>query len=151
MDPMRRAVILMTAATIAVAGCGQHTAGKAAAGKAPVADAPESLARNLGDTIPYVVVSPDGGAVWREGETHTIRWIAHRGDSVNIGATMGGHDKGHLAFGLPPGSDSLRWTIPAGFVTGFGIRRADDIRIHIEDAADPRIDVPSAPFTIAGP
>ena len=151
MNPMRRAIILVTGAAIAVAGCGNRMPRTAAAGKAPAGEAPESPASNPDDTMPYRVVSPDSGTVWHEGETHTIRWIAHRGDSVNIGATMGGHDKGHLAFGLSPGTDSLRWTIPAGFVTGFGIPRADDIRIHIEDAADPRIDVPSAPFTIAGP
>ena len=141
----------MAGAAIPVTDCGNRTPGGAAAGKAPAGQAPESLASNPGNSMPYAVVSPDSGVVWHEGETHVIRWVAHRGDSVNVGATMGGHDKGHLAFGLPPGTDSLKWTIPAGFVTGFGIHRADDIRIHIEDAADPRIDIPSAPFTIAGP
>jgi hypothetical protein len=102
------------------------------------------------DTLPYRVESPAAGAIWREGETHVIRWTRNRDDAVNVGAVVGGRDKGHLAFALPAEADSLVWQVPVGFVTGFGPDRSDAVRIRVESADDPRIGAESAPFTIAG-
>jgi hypothetical protein len=102
------------------------------------------------DTLPYRIVSPAAGTVWREGETHVIRWTRGREDAVNVGAVVGGKDKGHLAFALSAEADSLVWQVPVGFVTGFGPDRSDAVRIRVESADDPRIGAESASFTIAG-
>ena len=102
------------------------------------------------DTLPYRIVSPAAGTVWREGDTHVIRWTRGREGAVNVGAVVGGKDKGHLAFSLPAEADSLVWQVPVGFVTGFGPDRSDAVRIRVESADDPRIGAESASFTIAG-
>lgn len=102
------------------------------------------------DTLPFRIESPAAGTVWREGETHVIRWTRSREGAVNVGAVVGGKDKGHLAFALPAEADSLVWQVPVGFVTGFGPDRSDAVRIRVESADDPRIGAESAPFTIAG-
>jgi len=96
------------------------------------------------------VLAPAAGVVWREGESHMIRWSARRAGRVSIGAVMGGKDRGHLAFAVPAAADSFLWRVPPGFVTGFGIPRSDAVRVRIEDAEDPAIGIESAPFSIAG-
>jgi len=63
---------------------------------------------------------------------------------------MGGKDKGHLAMGLAPGVDSLVWRVPAGFVTGFGIGRADNLRLRLENAENLEQFVDSDTFTVFG-
>lgn len=123
--------------------------------RAESASAPESTPASASalparDTLPYRILAPDSGTVWREGETHSIRWTTRRPGPVNVGVAMGGKDRGHLAMGLAAGIDSLGWRIPPGFVTSYGPARSDAMRIRVEDAADPRIGVESAPFTIAG-
>ena len=79
-----------------------------------------------------------------------IRWISTRGGEVNVAAAVGGKDRGHLAMRLPAGTDSLRWTVPEGFVTGFGQERSDAVRIRIEASGDPALGVTSEPFSIRG-
>ena len=101
------------------------------------------------DTLPYRIDAPRAGVLWREGETHVIRWTRAYPGPVNVGAAVGGKDKGHLSFAIPAGTDSLEWRIPVGFVTGFGPERSDAVRIRVESSDDPRIGVESAPFTIA--
>lgn len=51
---------------------------------------------------------------------NSVRWRAPADMHVNVGAAGGGKDKGHLAFELPAETDSLRWTVPKDFVSGFG-------------------------------
>jgi hypothetical protein len=97
------------------------------------------------------IVSPAGGNAWTEGLTYSIRWRVEGIDRVNVGVALGGKDKGHLALDLPASRDSLAWRIPPGFVSGFGIRRSDQMRLRIEDAADPTRFADSPPFTIVAP
>jgi hypothetical protein len=93
-------------------------------------------------------VSPVAGDIWVEGRTYTIRWRAEGVDSVNIGLALGGKDKGHAALGIPAAPDSLLWTVPPGFVSGFGLPRSDDVRVRLENARDPTHFVDSPPFTV---
>lgn len=101
------------------------------------------------DTLPYRIVSPAPGDEWHEGGTYVIRWVATRAGEVNVAAAVGGKDRGHLAMRLPAGTDSLRWTVPEGFVTGFGPERSDAVRIRIESAEDPAVGVTSEPFAVS--
>ena len=101
------------------------------------------------DTLPYRIVSPAPGDEWHEGGTYVIRWITTRAGEVNVAAAVGGKDRGHLAMRLPAGTDSLRWTVPEGFVTGSGAERSDAVRIRIESAEDPAVGVTSEPFAVS--
>jgi hypothetical protein len=94
--------------------------------------------------------SPRAGVRWIEGTTQVIRWRTTGVATINLGAALGGKDKGHMLVGAPALPDSLVWEIPAGFVTGFGPDSSADVRIRLEDAADPRRFVESPPFTIVG-
>lgn len=120
--------------------------------RAPDADAERPVARDTAptDTLPYRIISPAPGEEWREGGSYVIRWTSARGGEVNVAAAVGGKDRGHLAMRLPARTDSLAWTVPDGFVTGFGPERSDAVRIRIEDAGDPVLGVTSEPFTIRG-
>jgi hypothetical protein len=101
------------------------------------------------DSLPYRILSPAPGDEWHEGGTYVIRWTAARAGEVNVAAAVGGKDRGHLAMRLPAGTDSLRWTVPEGFVTGFGPERSDEVRIRIESADDPAVGVTSEPFAVS--
>jgi len=115
--------------------------------RAPGSDAGRDSAP--ADTLPYRIVSPAPGDEWHEGGTYVIRWITTRAGEVNVAAAVGGKDRGHLAMRLPAGTDSLRWTVPEGFVTGFGPERSDAVRIRIESAEDPAVGVTSEPFAVS--
>jgi hypothetical protein len=95
-------------------------------------------------------ISPHRGEIWIEGESHFIIWRVPGWESVNVGIVMGGKDRGHLTFGRDARKDTLLWAIPAGWVTGFGISRADNVRLRLENASDPSSFVDSDTFTVAG-
>ena len=84
-----------------------------------------------------------------EGRTYTIRWSAP-GRRINLGAAMGGHDKGYLLTNAPVGLDSLVWTVPVGFVTGFGPSSSNQIRLRLENADSTDQWVKTGPFVIKG-
>jgi hypothetical protein len=131
---MIRRIDLLVAVGLLSAGCAKHAPAPAPA----VTHAnPEFLA-------------PQRGQVLVEGQSFTIRWQAPGWDSVNVAAVMGGKDRGHLAFSVPAATDTLAWQIPVGWVTGFGIVRADSVRLRLEDAGDPSQFVDSEPFTVRG-
>jgi len=98
-----------------------------------------------------VILRPAAGDVWTEGQTYTIRWRAVGIARVDVGLALGGKDKGHAALDLPASSDSLRWRVPNGFVSGFGLHRSADIRVRVEDARDPTRFAESPSFTIVAP
>ncbi len=100
------------------------------------------------EASPLVVLLPVGGDVWTEGKSYTIRWRTADVARVNVGFALGGKDKGHAALDLPASMDSLRWRVPAGFVSGFGLRRADNVRVRVEDAVDPTRFAESPSFSI---
>ena len=94
--------------------------------------------------------SPTTGDTLVEGRTYTIRWVSPPAMRVNLGAVMGGHDKGYLLSNAPAGSDSLVWTIPVGFVTGFGPASSDQVRLRLENADRTDQWVETGRFVITG-
>ncbi len=145
---MRRRTLGIVAALSVAAAAGCDGGRPAARSDATTDSVP--AAPSLADSSAYAILFPVGGTTWYEDSVYTIRWQSRRPGAVNIGAVMGGKDRGHLAFGVPVGTDSLRWHVPAGFVTGFGPASSDAMRIRVEDAGDPEVGVESAPFTIEG-
>jgi hypothetical protein len=95
-----------------------------------------------------VVLRPAAGEIWSEGLTYTIRWRATGIARVDVGLALGGKDKGHVALDLPGSIDSLRWLVPEGFVSGFGLKSSDQVRVRVENAADPAQFADSPRFTI---
>jgi hypothetical protein len=95
-----------------------------------------------------VVLRPAAGEIWTEGHSYTIRWRATGISRVGVGLALGGKDKGHVALDLPGSVDSLRWLVPDGFVSGFGLNSSDQVRVRVENAADPGQFAESPRFTI---
>ena len=85
-----------------------------------------------------------------EGRTYTVRWVSVPGRRINIGAVMGGKDRGFLLTNAPAGLDSLIWTVPVGFVTGFGPSSSDQMRLRLENADSTDQWVETGPFVITG-
>lgn len=103
------------------------------------------------DSVPpdvFAILAPTTRDTLVEGSTFVIRWRAPGIAKINLGAAMGGHDKGYLLNGAPSVPDSLVWPIPVGFVTGFGPTASSDMRLRLEDAGDPAHYVETGPFTI---
>lgn len=94
--------------------------------------------------------SPAAGDTLVEGRTYTIRWVSVPGRRINLGAVMGGHDKGFLLTNAPAGLDSLVWTVPIGFVTGFGPSSSDQVRLRLENADSADQWVETGSFVITG-
>jgi hypothetical protein len=99
---------------------------------------------------PLALLSPRAGDTLVEGETYVIRWSAPAGMRINLGAAMGGKDKGMLLVRAPAQPESLVWKIPVGFVTGFGVASSDQVRLRLEDADSAGHYVEAGPFTVGG-
>jgi hypothetical protein len=132
---MRRSVI----ALLAVVGCARE--------KPPPAD-DANPASPLSPSLE--ILSPRAGDRWGEGTRQVIRWRTTGVAAINLGAAVGGKDKGHMLIGAPALPDSMIWAIPVGFVTGFGPDSSTEVRIRLEDATDPARFVDSDSFTIVG-
>ncbi|HJP57074.1 MAG TPA: hypothetical protein VJ847_08625 [Gemmatimonadales bacterium] len=148
-----RSAVLALGVTLAACSSGDRPArspAQASSTRPPAAAAPPQVAPGSAPDTVFRITEPTPGVLWHEGEVHVIRWSGRRSGQVAIGAVMGGKDRGHLTFGVPATQDSFAWTVPRGFITGFGIARSDAVRIRVEDAADPTVGVESAPFSIAG-
>lgn len=98
----------------------------------------------------FAILTPTANDTLVEGSTFVIRWSAPGIAKINLGAAMGGHDKGYLLTDASAVPDSLAWQVPVGFVTGFGPSASSDIRLRLEDAGDPNHYVEAGPFTIVG-
>jgi len=99
---------------------------------------------------PLALLAPRAGDTLVEGETYVIRWSAPAGMRINLGAAMGGKDKGMLLVRAPAQPESLVWKIPVGFVTGFGVASSDQVRLRLEDADSAGHYVEAGPFTVGG-
>ncbi|MEO5798279.1 MAG: hypothetical protein ABIZ70_03870 [Gemmatimonadales bacterium] len=115
---------------------------------------PQQLARDSLIVSPpaheFAFRSPSARDTLVEGRSYLIRWVAVPAKRLNLGVAMGGKDKGFLLVGAPAGLDSLRWTVPIGFVTGFGPTSSDQVRLRLENADDPNDWVDSDRFVIIG-
>jgi len=96
------------------------------------------------------LLSPQAGDTLVEGETYVIRWSAPAGMRIDLGAAMGGKDKGMLLVGAPAQPESLVWKLPVGFVTGFGVASSDQVHLRLEDADSAAHYVEAGPFTVRG-
>jgi hypothetical protein len=95
-------------------------------------------------------LSPREGDTLVEGHSYVIRWSAPAGMRINLGAAMGGKDKGMLLVGAPAQTDSLVWTVPVGFVTGFGVSSSGQVRLRLENADSAGHYVEAGPITVKG-
>ena len=111
--------------------------------------APDSLglSASQGD---FAFRSPAAGDTLVEGRTYTIRWVSLPGRRINLGAVMGGKDKGFLLTNAPAGLDSLVWIVPVGFVTGFGLSSSNQVRLRLENADSTDQWAETGPFVITG-
>jgi hypothetical protein len=98
----------------------------------------------------FALLSPKQGDTLVEGRGYVIRWRAPANFHLNLGAVMGGKDKGMLLTSRAAAPDSLVWNVPIGFVTGFGIASADNVRLRLENADSSEQWVEAGPFTITG-
>ena len=114
----------------------------------PHASAPPAASQP--DRIAFAITYPRTGDTLVEGHTYVIRWRAPDTMTINLGAAMGGHDKGLLLDHAPAAPDSLVWSIPNGYVTGFGPPSSDVMRLRLENAANPDQYTEAGPFTISG-
>lgn len=110
--------------------------------RVPLPAAPERLA--------FAITFPRPGDTLVEGRTYVIRWMAPDTFQINLGAAIGGKDKGMLLNDVPARSDSLAWIVPVGFVTGFGPASSDQVRLRLENARNPDQWTEAGPFTIRG-
>lgn len=100
--------------------------------------------------LAFALVSPRAGDTLIEGHAYVVRWLAPDTFRINLGAVMGGKDKGYLLMDAPATPDSMVWTVPEGFVTGFGIASSDVVRLRLENAGNPDQWTEAGPFTIRG-
>lgn len=104
------------------------------------------------DSTPNIeILSPAGTDTLVEGRTHVIRWTASGVQTLDIGAAIGGKDKGHLGIGIPATPDTLVWTVPEGFVSGVGLVASSNARLLFESRDPEGARAESEPFTIVAP
>jgi hypothetical protein len=86
-----------------------------------------------------------------EGRPHVIRWTASGIQTLDIGAAIGGKDKGHLGIAIPASPDTLVWTVPEGFVSGVGLEASSHARLILESRDPEGARAESEAFTIVAP
>jgi hypothetical protein len=97
------------------------------------------------------VVSPGPGETWVEGETYDIVWRSTNVGEVDIAVALGGKDKGLIAQAVHAPAGLYSWTIPDGFVSGFGVAESPG-RVMVSDSSDRTIsDENDGEFTISAP
>jgi hypothetical protein len=84
------------------------------------------------------VLSPGPGETWVEGRTYDVVWRATGVAQVDIGVALGGKDKGLIAQGLDAAAGRYTWTVPDGFVSGFGVAESSG-RVMVSESGDPAI------------
>jgi len=78
------------------------------------------------------IISPKKGDVWHEGKTYTIRWKAFKEGVICIAVLIGGHYAGIInSCNNCALEGKFKWKIPKGFVTDFGGKKNDSVRIVI--------------------
>ncbi len=78
------------------------------------------------------IISPKKGDVWHEEQTYTIRWKGFKEGIICIAVLIGGHYAGTInSCSNCALEGKFRWKIPKGFVTGFGEKKDDFVRIVI--------------------
>ena len=148
---MRRVGVLLVFATALLSCRGRPDARDRPAG-APAAPTPGAGASGA---VPpaggaLALLSPRAGDTLVEGRSYVIRWSAPAGMRISLGLATGGKDRGMLLVDAPAERDSLVWNVPVGFVTGFGVKSLDQVRLRLEQADSAGRYVEAGPFTVTG-
>lgn len=139
-----RTEILALMALVALAGCDRRRQ------MMPPDGADTGVA--IVDSTPTIeILSPMGTDTLVEGRPHVIRWTASGVQTLDIGAAIGGKDKGHLGIAIPASPDTLVWTVPDGFISGVGLEASSNARLVLESRDPEGARVESEPFTIVAP
>ncbi len=78
------------------------------------------------------IISPKKGDVWFEGKTYTIRWKGFKEGVICITVLIGGHDAGIInSCNSCALQKRYNWSIPKGFVSGFGVDKDDSVRVAL--------------------
>ncbi len=140
----RRTELLALIALVALVGCDSRQ-------QMMPPDGADSTVAIVDSTPNIEILSPVGTDTLVEGRTHVIRWTASGVQTLDIGAAIGGKDKGHLGIGIPASPDSLVWTVPEGFVSGVGLEASSNARLLLESRDPEGARAESEPFTIVAP
>ncbi len=95
------------------------------------------------------VVFPRPGSVLEEGKSYSIRWKTDLKAKLCITGLLGGHERGRLDdCNIDARSGHFLWHIPKGYVSNFGIDRAENAWLAFAPADAPDRFVRSPEFTI---
>ncbi len=95
------------------------------------------------------VVLPRPGSVLEEGKSYSIRWKTDLKAKLCITGLLGGHERGRLDdCNIDARSGHFLWHIPKGYVSNFGIDRAENAWLAFAPADAPDRFVRSPEFTI---
>lgn len=100
--------------------------------------------------VAFAITSPKAGDTLIEGHTYVVRWMAPDTMRINLGVAMGGKDRGMLVNDVTAAPDSLVWTVPDKYVTGFGPASSDQMRLRMENTRNAEQWTEMGPFTIMG-
>ncbi len=76
------------------------------------------------------IIAPKANDIWIEGKTYTIRWKGFKDGLICISILIGGHDAGIInSCDSCAAQNKYKWTIPVGFVSGFGEDKDDAVRV----------------------
>lgn len=137
---MTRAAIRLSVFALSVAACQRQ----------PSVAKPGSPGEAPDRRVAFAITSPRAGDTLIEGQTYQITWLAPDSFRINIGAAMGGKDRGMILTNVTARSGSASWSVPTGFVTGFGPSSSDRVRLRMENAADPEQWTEAGPFVVRG-
>ncbi len=97
------------------------------------------------------VLAPGPGERWVEGQTYEVVWRSTGVEAVDIALALGAKDKGLMARGVDAEVGRYTWTVPEGFVCGFGVAESSG-RVMVFDSSDPTVsDENDGDFTFACP
>jgi hypothetical protein len=108
--------------------------------------------QNKSESASLKLLSPNGGEVWTEGNTYSIRWLSSGVKHIRITVAVGGKDRGHIGAGetIDAHKCCYSWKIPLGFISGFGALKAENVRLMIYDVErNSLFDLSDEPFSIA--
>jgi hypothetical protein len=92
------------------------------------------------------VLVPNGGEIWKVGETYEIKWESSQVDKINIELFAGEKKAQTIAENVSAGDKSYKWTIPQTISSG------KIYRVKIYDSKDSSVsDVSDRPFAIEAP
>ena len=95
------------------------------------------------------VVFPRPGSVLEEGKSYRIRWKTDLKGKLCITGLLGGHERGKFDdCNIDAQSGHFLWHIPKGYVSNFGIDRAENAWLAFAPADAPDRFVRSPEFTI---